>query len=108
MQTGNPITLYAMWCLQVENIISYNAVSKPMTPAYFIAVDTSQPFINIVVRGTTTWHDALTDLVAHCEPLFQGECSHVAATEGLQQIIPDGCHGCRLCHVHKANDCIDI
>ena len=31
-----------------------------------------RPEISLVLRGTTSWHDVMTDLVAHAEPVPGG------------------------------------
>ncbi len=58
--------------VQEENLVAYKSHSAPLAPAFFIAVSSSPPTINIVVRGTSTWHDALTDLMAHTSPMAHG------------------------------------
>lgn len=50
----------------------YQAVSRPMHPAHFIAVDAEAKSICVVVRGTTTWHDAISDICGHHVPLDSG------------------------------------
>ena len=61
---------------QVAHIASYQPESLvvPMVmPASYLAVDTTKHSIVLVVRGTTSWKDAFTDIVAHTVPLGTGD-----------------------------------
>ena len=71
-----------MGCAQVEAVLVYQPHSQPLLPAYYLALDAKARMVNFVVRGTTTWQDAMTDLVAHCEPLGSGERPALGASGG--------------------------
>jgi hypothetical protein len=53
----------------LECVRHYSPDASPLEPAHAVVVDPAAPRIHVAVRGTTTWHDALTDLVAHTEIL---------------------------------------
>jgi hypothetical protein len=70
--------LFASFSLptQVAHIASYQPESLmvPMVlPASYLAVDIVKHSIILVVRGTTSWKDAFTDIVAHTVPFGAGE-----------------------------------
>jgi predicted lipase len=55
------------------DIISAKYVSELNRPAYFIALSKNNDEIMIVIRGTSTLEDALTDLVSAPELLLPGD-----------------------------------
>jgi len=86
-----PRDLAAELLIPAEDIAVYSPAPTlqpapaPPLPAYFIAVEAKARAINIVVRGTTTWHDIATDLTAHTEPLLGGQAhaGMLSAARGL-------------------------
>eukprot|EP00775_Hariotina_reticulata_P013274 gene13274-13405_t len=54
-------------------IIHHQPCSQPMKPAHLLAMDHSRQQLLLVVRGTSSWADVFSDLVAHTAPLGQGQ-----------------------------------
>lgn len=61
-----------MLCVQESSVLHFSPVSAPLLPAHAVIVDDSRKQILLLVRGTSTWADCLTDIVAHTEPLGTG------------------------------------
>lgn len=53
-------------------MLHFQPVSQPLLPAHALVADSSRQQLLLLVRGTSGWHDCLTDLVAHTAPLGQG------------------------------------
>lgn len=68
------------------DVAAFEPAAHPLCPAHFIAVDWRRPRICIAVRGTATWADTLTDLVAHSEPFMGGHC-HSGMLAGARAIV---------------------
>lgn len=58
--------------LQEPCVLHFQPQSAPLLPAHAVIVDHSRKQLLLLVRGTSTWADCLTDIVAHTEPLGTG------------------------------------
>jgi hypothetical protein len=72
-------------------VLHFQPQSAPLLPAHCVLVDHSRKQLLLLVRGTSTWADCLTDIVAHTKSLGTG--AHV--TDVCQQHIvqPSTCTG---------------
>lgn len=69
----------------LECVRHYSPEASPLEPAHAVVVDPAAPRIHVAVRGTTTWHDALTDLVAHTDALSDDDDEEDEPKEKEQQ-----------------------
>lgn len=61
-------------CLERSQILTFDAEAHHFKPAFALAIWPSRKQVVLVVRGTTSLADALTDLTGHLEP-FDGTAS---------------------------------
>lgn len=61
-------------------MLHFQPQSAPLLPAHAVIVDSSRQQVLLLVRGTSSWADCLTDLVAHTEPLGTGGKASIALT----------------------------
>jgi hypothetical protein len=73
----------------VECVRYFAPDAGALEPAHAVVVDPMAPRVHVAVRGTTTWHDALTDLVAHTEELTSEEEEEQEEMEGEEERTPD-------------------
>jgi len=57
---------------QESSVLHFQPLSAPLLPAHAVIVDESRKQLLLLVRGTSSWADCLTDIVAHTEPLGSG------------------------------------
>lgn len=83
-------------------MLCYQPVSRPMLPAFLLAVDHSHRQLLLVVRGTTQLADALTDLVAHTSALGPGGWCPLLSRTGLAAVLQTDMqpHKCATTHEH--------
>ncbi|KAI8471651.1 MAG: hypothetical protein J3K34DRAFT_505946 [Monoraphidium minutum] len=72
--------------LKEEDVAAFEAAGRPLCPAHYVAVDWAAPRVCVVVRGTSTWADTMTDLVAHTEP-YQGGHVHSGMLAAARAIL---------------------
>lgn len=57
---------------QESSVLHFQPLSAPLLPAHAVIVDEGRKQLLLLVRGTSSWADCLTDIVAHTEPLGSG------------------------------------
>lgn len=53
-------------------MLHFQPLSQPLLPAHAVIVDDTHKQLLLLVRGTSSWADCLTDIVAHTEQLGTG------------------------------------
>ena len=53
-------------------VLHFEPKSAPLLPAHAVIADHGRQQLLLLVRGTSTWADCLTDIVAHTQPLATG------------------------------------
>jgi hypothetical protein len=71
--------------VSLECVRYFASEASPLEPAHAVVVDPAAPVLHVVVRGTTSWHDALTDLVAHTEELASDDEYEEEEEEDLEE-----------------------
>eukprot|EP01028_Stygiella_incarcerata_P009548 TRINITY_DN4577_c0_g1_i1.p1 TRINITY_DN4577_c0_g1~~TRINITY_DN4577_c0_g1_i1.p1 ORF type:complete len:465 (+),score=172.89 TRINITY_DN4577_c0_g1_i1:156-1550(+) len=69
---GSERELLARTMLKPENILKMDWKSSVTRPAYYIAVDDRINAVVLGIRGTASFKDALTDMVATLDPFMNG------------------------------------
>ena len=58
-------------------MLHFEPTSAPLLPAHAVLADHGRKQLLLLVRGTSSWADCLTDIVAHTQPLGAGMCKHI-------------------------------
>lgn len=85
----NPAALAQVSMLRESNVVKFMDKSSVMRPAYYIAVDTRQKLLILGIRGTSSVHDLITDLVSHSEEevTFDGGSVHYGTAQAAEWFI---------------------
>lgn len=84
-----PASLARVSMLRESNVVKFMDKASVMRPAYYIAVDTHQKLVILGIRGTSSVHDVITDLVSHSdeEVRFGGGSVHFGTAEAAEWFI---------------------
>ncbi|KAI5058531.1 hypothetical protein GOP47_0026701 [Adiantum capillus-veneris] len=82
-------TLARVSMLRESNVIKFIDNSSVMRPAYYIAVDPHEKLVVLGIRGTSSVHDLITDLVSHSdeEIKFDGGSVHYGTAKAAEWFI---------------------
>ncbi|MCO5604612.1 hypothetical protein L7F22_058781 [Adiantum nelumboides] len=85
----NAASLARVSMLRESNVIKFIDKSSVMRPAYYIAVDPHEKVVVLGIRGTSSVHDLITDLVSHSseEVNFDGGSVHYGTAKAAEWFI---------------------
>ena len=95
----DPANLARISMLRESNVVKFMDKSSVMRPAYYIAVDMRERLVILGIRGTSSIHDLITDLVAHSdeEVTFDGGSVHFGTVKAAEWFIANELNTLRHC-----------
>ena len=95
----DPANLARISMLRESNVVKFMDKSSVMRPAYYIAVDVRERLVILGIRGTSSIHDLITDLVAHSdeEVTFDGGSVHFGTAKAAEWFIANELETLRHC-----------
>ena len=95
----DPANLARISMLRESNVVKFMDKSSVMRPAYYIAVDVRESLVILGIRGTSSIHDLITDLVAHSdeEVTFDGGSVHFGTAKAAEWFIANELETLRHC-----------
>ncbi|KAL3683933.1 hypothetical protein R1sor_001955 [Riccia sorocarpa] len=82
----NPAALARVSMLREKNVIKFVTRASVLRPAYYIGVDIRYKLVVMCIRGTSTYHDLVTDLATYNENagILDGQPVHYGSYEAAR------------------------